>query len=482
MEVNREAENSVNRWLVLVLVCVAQFMVVLDATIVNVALPSIQRGLHFSPVSLQWIVNAYTLVFGGFLLLGGRAADLLGRQRLFIAGIAVFTVASLMNGIAPSSSVLIGGRALQGLGAALVSPAALSIVMTTFAEGRERTRALGIWSAIAAGGGAVGLVLGGLLTDTLSWRWVFFINLPIGIAAALLSLRYVPNTRAERRPETVDLGGAISVTAGLLVLVFGIVKAQEYGWTSARTLGTGALAVTLLTAFVVIELRSKEPLIRLGIFRIRSLTSANVSMLFVVSGLFAMFYFASLYVQEILGYSPLKAGVAFLPITAGIVIGAGVSQQLIRQIGVRSVPLIGLAMSSAGLFLLGRLPTHGSYAPDLLPGLMLMSIGMGLTFVPVTLIATTNIEPSDAGLASGLFNTSQQVGGALGLAALSTLAASRTRHLHGVAHATALVRGYHAAFIVGGALMVVAAILIVLLIRRADVAQIHTDEPVTATA
>jgi EmrB/QacA subfamily drug resistance transporter len=479
--VNPEAEHGVNRWLVLVLVCVAQFMVVLDATIVNVALPSIQHGLHFSPVSLQWIVNAYTLVFGGFLLLGGRAADLLGRQRLFIAGIAVFTVASLLNGIAPSSGVLIGGRALQGLGAALVSPAALSIVMTTFDEGSERTKALGVWSAIAAGGGAVGLVLGGLLTDTLSWRWVFFINLPIGIAAALLSLRYVPNTRAERRPATVDLAGAVSVTAGLLVLVFGIVKAQQYGWTSARTLGTGAVAVALLTAFVVIELRSREPLIRLGIFRVRSLTSANVSMLFVVSGLFAMFYFASLYVQEILGYSPLRAGVAFLPITAGIVIGAGLSQPLIRQIGVRSVPLIGLAMSSAGLFLLGRLPTHGSYAPDLLPGLMLMSIGMGLTFVPVTLIAPTNIEPSDAGLASGLFNTSQQVGGALGLAALSTLAASRTNHFHSLAHETALVRGYHAAFIVGGALMVVAAILIVLLIRRSDVAQIHTEEPVTAT-
>jgi len=480
--VTAKSDQGTNRWLVLVLVCVAQFMVVLDATIVNVALPSIQHGLHFSPTSLQWIVNAYTLVFGGFLLLGGRAADLLGRQRLFIAGIAVFTLASLMNGIAPSSGVLIGGRALQGLGAALVSPAALSIVMTTFAEGRERTRALGVWSAIAAGGGAVGLVLGGLLTDTLSWRWVFFINLPIGLAAALLSLRYVPNTRAERRPATVDLGGAISVTAGLLVLVFGIVKAQEYGWTSLRTLGTGALAVALLAAFVAIEYRSKEPLIRLGIFRVRSLTSANVSMLFVVSGLFAMFYFASLYVQEILGYSPLKAGVAFLPITAGIVIGAGISQQLIRQIGVRSVPLIGLAMASAGLFLLGRIPTHGTYASDLLPGLMLMSIGMGLTFVPVTLIATTNIEASDAGLASGLFNTSQQVGGALGLAALSTLAASRTSHLHNVAHATALVRGYHAAFVVGGALMVVAAILIVLLIRRSDVAQIHTEEPATATA
>jgi EmrB/QacA subfamily drug resistance transporter len=474
------APAETNRWLVLVLVCVAQFMVVLDATIVNVALPSIQRGLHFSPVSLQWIVNAYTLVFGGFLLLGGRAADLLGRQRLFIAGIVVFTAASLLNGIAPSSSVLIGGRALQGLGAALVSPAALSIVMTTFEEGRDRTRALGVWSAIAAGGGAVGLVLGGLLTDTLSWRWIFFINLPIGIAAVLLSLRYVPNTRAERRPETVDLGGAVSVTAGLLVLVFGIVKAQEYGWTSARTLGTGALAVALLATFVVIELRSKEPLIRLGIFGVRSLTSANVSMLFVMSGLFAMFYFASLYVQEILGYSPLKAGVAFLPITAGIVIGAGISQQLIRQIGVRSVPLIGLGMAAAGLFLLGRLPTHGTYASDLLPGLMLMSIGMGLTFVPVTLIATTNIAAEDAGLASGLFNTSQQVGGALGLAALSTLAANRTSNLQGVSHATALVRGYHWAFVVGGVLMVFAAFLIVLLIRRADVAQIQTDEPVTA--
>src|SRR5438445_11971316 len=233
---NREAENSVNRWLVLVLVCVAQFMVVLDATIVNVALPSIQRGLHFSPVSLQWIVNAYTLVFGGFLLLGGRAADLLGRQRLFIAGIAVFTVASLMNGLATSSSVLIGGRALQGLGGALVSPAALSIVMTTFAEGRDRTKALGIWSAIAAGGGAVGLLLGGFLTEDLSWRWVFFINLPIGIAAVLVAFRILLNTRAPVRPPTVDIAGAVTVTAGLVVLVYGIVKAPEKGWLTLHTL------------------------------------------------------------------------------------------------------------------------------------------------------------------------------------------------------------------------------------------------------
>ena len=309
--------SDTNRWLVLVIVCVAQFMVVLDATIVNVALPSIQQALHFSPSSLQWIVNAYTLVFGGFLLLGGRAADLFGRQLLFVVGVVVFTAASLLNGLASTSNVLIGGRALQGLGAALVSPAALSIVTTTFAEGRERTQALGVWSAIAAGGGAVGLVVGGFLTDVLSWRWVFFINLPIGIAAVLLALRYVPNSRAAKRPETVDVAGAVSVTAGLLVLVYDIVKAQEYGWTSARTLGLAALAALLLGAFVAIEQRSRAPLIRLSIFRTRSLTAANGAMLFVVAGLFAMFYFASLYVQDVLGYSPLKAGLAFLPVTAG---------------------------------------------------------------------------------------------------------------------------------------------------------------------
>src|SRR5579862_1808565 len=282
--------TPVNRWFILVLVCIAQFMVVLDATIVNVALPSIQHGLSFSATSLQWIVNIYTLFFGGFLLLGGRASDLLGRQWLFLAGLAVFTGASLLNGVATSSGMLIGGRAAQGLGAALVSPAALAIVTTTFAEGKERTRALGIWSAIAAGGGAVGLLLGGLLTDTLSWRWVFFINLPIGIVAFILAVRYIENTRSDERPETVDIAGATTVTSGLLVLVYDIVKAQQYGWTSARTLGLFALAAVLLAAFVAIESRSKAPLIRLGIFRRRSLTGANLSMLFVISGLFGMFY------------------------------------------------------------------------------------------------------------------------------------------------------------------------------------------------
>ena len=435
------------------------------------------------------MVNAYTLVFGGFLLLGGRASDLIGRRRLFVIGIAVFSIASLLNGIAPTAGVLVGGRALQGLGAALVSPAALSIVMTTFAEGRERTKALGIWSAIAAGGGAVGLVLGGLLTDTLSWRWVFFINLPIGIAAMLLAFRYIPESRAEKRPATADVWGAVSVTGGLLVLVYAIVNTQEYGWLSVQTFALGAVALGLLAAFIVIELRSKAPLIRLGIFKVRSLTGSNLSMLFVASALFGMFFFASIYVQEILGYSPLKAGLAFLPITGGIVIGAGLAQQLIRRIGVRGVPMIGMAMATGGLLLLSLIPTDGTYLANLFPGLMLMSIGMGLTFVPVTLIATTNIESEDAGLASGIFNTAQQVGGAIGLAALSTLAASRaSAALSGVGHptssqqASALVDGFQAAFLAGAGLMVLAALLVVTLIRRADVAQIHAAEQAAAMA
>jgi EmrB/QacA subfamily drug resistance transporter len=473
--------GQVNRWLVLGLVCIAQFMVILDATIVNVALPSIQRGLHFSPTSLQWIVNAYTLVFGGFLLLGGRAADLLGRQRLFIAGVALFSVASLVNGVASSSGMLVGGRALQGLGAALVSPAALSIVTTTFAEGRERTQALGVWSAIAAGGGAVGLVLGGLLTETLSWRWVFFINLPIGVAAILLSLRFIPESRADEEPKTADVAGAVSVTAGLLVLVFGIVKAPDYGWGSLRTLGLGALALLLLIGFVLIELRSRAPLIRLGIFRMRSLTVSNTSMLLVMSGLFAMFYFASIYVQEVLGYGPLKAGLAFLPFTVGIVIGAGLAQQLIQRLGVRVVPLLGLALAIAGMLLFVRITVDGTYLGQLLPAIAVTSIGMGLTFVPITLLATTNVAGEDAGLASGLFNTSQQVGGALGLAVLSTIAASRTRHVADIGHSAALVSGFRYAFITGAALMLTAVLLLAALIRERHVARINAEEAAPVT-
>jgi EmrB/QacA subfamily drug resistance transporter len=470
--------SETNRWLVLVLVCIAQFMVILDATIVNVALPSIQHGLHFSATSLQWIVNAYALVFGGFLLLGGRASDLLGRQRLFIAGVVVFTAASLINGLATSSGVLIAGRALQGLGAALVSPAALSIVTTTFAEGKERTKALGVWSAIAAGGGAVGLIVGGLLTETLSWRWIFFVNLPIGIAAALLSLRFIPNSKPDERPETADVAGAVTVTGGLLVLVYAIVKAQVYGWGSSKTIGLFALAAVLLASFVIIELRSKAPLIRLGIFRMRSLTSSNISMLLVASGIFSMFYFASIYLQEVVGYGPLKAGFAFLPFTFGIVIGAGVAQPLISRIGIRATTAIGLSLGTIGLALFTQVTTQGVYFSEVFPGIAVMSIGMGLTFVPLTLLATTNVANEDAGLASGIFNTSQQIGGALGLAILSTLAASRTSHLtgQGVSRPEALTRGFHVAFAVGA--MFLAAGLVVLLvgIRKRHVESIDVQD------
>jgi EmrB/QacA subfamily drug resistance transporter len=478
--------SETNRWLVLVLVCIAQFMVILDATIVNVALPSIQHGLHFSATSLQWIVNAYALVFGGFLLLGGRASDLLGRQRLFIAGIVVFTAASLVNGLATSSGVLIGGRALQGLGAALVSPAALSIVTTTFAEGKERTRALGVWSAIAAGGGAVGLIVGGLLTETLSWRWIFFVNLPIGIAAALLSLRFIPNSKPNERPETADVAGAVTVTGGLLVLVYAIVKAQVYGWGSGKTIGLFAAAVALLVAFVIVELRSKAPLIRLSIFRMRSLTSSNISMLLVASGIFSMFYFASIYLQEVVGYGPLKAGFAFLPFTFGIVIGAGSSQPLISRIGIRATTAIGLTLGTIGLALFTQVTTHGTYFSQVFPGIAVMSIGMGLTFVPLTLLATTNVANEDAGLASGIFNTSQQIGGALGLAVLSTLAASRTSHLEGqgIAHPEALTRGFHVAFAVGA--MFLAAGLVVLLVgirkRHVEAIDVPNNEVVAELA
>ncbi|MHB8487673.1 MAG: MFS transporter [Candidatus Dormibacteria bacterium] len=479
--------RRVNPWLVLVIVGLAQFMVVLDATIVNVALPSIQRGLHFSPVSLQWIVNAYTLAFGGFLMLGGRAADLIGRRRLFLIGIVLFSAASLMNGLAGSAGILVAGRALQGLGGALVSPAALSVLTTTFAEGRERTTALGVWSAVAVGGGAVGLLLGGVLTSLFSWQWVFFVNVPVGVIAIALALRFVPESRVENAGRGVDIAGAASITAGLVVLVYALVNAQSAGWISAETLGLGALAVALLAAFVTIESRLRHPLIRLGIFRMRSITGANAAMLLVAGGMFAMFFFASIYAQEVLGYSALRAGLAFLPVTLGIIAGAGLSQQLIRRVGVRAVGLTGMSIAAVGLIVLSRIPVAGTYLGDLFPGLMIMSVGMGLTFVPITLIATTNVAASDAGLASGLLNTAQQLGGAIGLAVLSTLAANTTAHtLSALGHApspadgvSALVSGFHVAFLVGALLMLSGAVILAATVRRGDVARIDSTNEET---
>jgi EmrB/QacA subfamily drug resistance transporter len=478
------AKNATNPWVVLVLICFAQFMVILDATIVNVALPSIQKDLHLSEGNLQWIVNAYTLVFGGFLLLGGRMGDLLGRKRLFLIGLVIFTGASLFDGLASSEGMLIAARSLQGLGAALISPAALSIIATTFKEGAERAKALAVWAAIAIGGSAVGLVLGGVLTQYFSWPWIFFVNVPVGIVTFVLSFRLIPESRDEQVERNYDIAGAVTVTGGLMALVYAIVDAQQAGWGSAKTLGFFALAAALLVAFVLIELRTKAPLVRLSIFRIRSLLTANIAMFLAMSGMFAMFFFNTLYIQRVLGFGPLKAGVAFLPFSAGIMISAGIASQFAPRLGVRPVAAAGFILSTAGLILLTQLPVHGSYLTNVLPSIALSSLGMGAVFMPLTLIATTGLEDADQGLASGLFNTSQQIGGALGLAVLSTLATSKTPS---VGSPTAnLVTGFHWAFGAGAVAMVVGLGVMVAMLRSRHVAQIEAEaasgEPVAVGA
>jgi len=472
-------KHAMNPWLVLVLICMAQFMVVLDATIVNVALPSIQKDLGLSEANLQWIINAYTLLFGGFLLLGGRAGDLLGRKRVFLVGLVIFTTASLLTGLATSSGMLIGFRSLQGLGAALISPAALSIISTTFAEGKERARALGVWAAIAIGGSAFGLVLGGWLTQSFSWPWIFFVNVPVGVATFLLALRFVPESREEGAHRSYDIAGAVTITGGLMSLVYAIVKAETEGWTASTTLIFFAVAIALIVAFVLRELRAVQPLVRLSIFRVRSLLTANLTMFLVFSGMFAMFFFNTLYIQRVLGYHPLKAGVAFLPFTAGIMISAGIASGFAPRIGVRPVAAAGMILTAIGMLFFARMPVHGSYAVDVLPGMILASLGMGAVFMPLTLIATTGLEDEDQGLASGLFNTSQQIGGALGLAILSTIAASKT---HGGSPAQ-LVHGFHYAFAGGAVIVLLGLAVMVALLRKRHVAKIEAierAEPVTA--
>ncbi len=475
------SRHSTNPWVVLVIICLAQFMVVLDATIVNVALPHIQSSLGFTEASLQWVINAYTLVFAGFLLLGGRAGDLLGRKRLFLVGLVVFTAASLLDGISSSSGMLIGFRALQGLGAALISPAALSIISTTFAEGKERARALGVWAAIAIGGSAVGLVLGGALTQSLSWRWIFFVNVPVGILTFLAALRIVPESKDEHVHHGYDIAGAVTVTGGLMVLVYGLVNSAQHGWGSTVTIGSFIAAAALLTAFVLIEQRSAEPLVRLSIFRVRSLLTANLAMFLAFSGMFAMFFFNSLYIQNVLGFGPLKAGVSFLPFTAGVMLSAGLASSFAPRIGVRPVAAAGMVLTVIGMVLFARMPVGGSYAVDVLPGMIIGSLGMGAIFMPLTLVATTGLEDEDQGLASGLFNTSQQVGGALGLAILTTIAAS---HTHGGSPA-AQVHGFHYAFAGAGVLVALSLVVLLALLRKRDVARIEAEaksEPALASA
>ncbi len=458
--------------LALMLLAMTQFVVVIDASIVNVALPSIGAALHFSRDDLSWVVNAYTLTFGGFLLLGGRLADLLGRRRMFMLGLVVFSLASLAGGLAQSEAWLIIARAIQGMGAAIVSPAALSIITTTFAEGAERNRALGIWGAVAGMGGAAGVLLGGILTSGLSWRWVLFVNVPIGLIAATLAPRLLLESRAENGTEGFDIPGAVTVTAGLALLVYTVVDAVNVGWGSTGTLLRLAGSAALLVAFVVIERRQRHPLMPFSIFRLRTLRGANIVGLLIGMSLFSMFFFISLYLQDVLGFSPIKTGVSYLPLAGGIVLAAGAASQLTTRVGFKPTLIAGLLFIAGALLWFSRVPAPGgSFAADVLGPSLLAAIGLGLAFVSVTIAAVTGTKPHEAGLASGLINTAQQVGGALGLAILATVANSRTQSLvHSGVHSTAiaLTNGFDRAFLVGAGFAIAGAILAAVLISSRD--------------
>jgi EmrB/QacA subfamily drug resistance transporter len=472
-----------NPWLSVAIVCIAQLMVVLDATIVNVALPSIQRGLGLSPANLQWVVNAYTLTFGGFLLLGGRMADLFGRRRLFVIGVAVFTAASFLNGIAVSSGMLIASRALQGFGAALVSPAALAVVNTTFPPGDDQRKALSLFAAISAGGAAIGLLLGGILTQALSWPWIFFVNIPIGLLAIPLALRFVPASRGEGAAGGADVFGALSITAGLALLIYTIVRTQNEGWGSLSTLGLGAVAIALIVSFVITESRVRAPLVRLSIFRVRALAAGDTAMFFLAAGMYANFYFGTLYLQDILHFKPIATGFAFLPVAVLIGIAAGISQRLVPRFGIRTVAIGGVTVGAAGLALMVRAAVHSTYAGTLLPSFVLLAVGLGLAFVPATLISVSSVEAEDAGLSSGLFNTAQQIGGALGLAILATVAATHTSDLLAAlgSHPThdqvtaATVSGYRLAFVVAAGLMLIADVVLVTFLRKRHIAHVAVE-------
>ncbi len=474
------------RWLVLALLAMAQFVVILDASIVNVALPSIGADLHISERNLPWVVNAYVLTFGGFLLLGGRLADLLGRRRVFMSGLVLFALASLAGGLAQTEAELIIARAVQGLGAAILSPAALSIVTTTFAEGAERNRALGVWGAVAGSGGAAGVLLGGVLTDGLGWEWVLFVNVPIGIGAALLAPRLLEESREEGVHRSFDVAGAVSVTTGLSVLVYALVDADRAGWGSTQTIVLLALAVVLLAGFVAIELRAKAPLVPFRIFRSRTVTGANVTGLLIGASLFSMFFFISLYMQQVLHYSPLKSGVSYLPLALTIIVSAGVASQLVTRVGLKPVLVAGLVLIAAGLVWFAQISPTGGFASDILGPSLLAALGLGFAFVPVTIAAVSGIAPADSGLASGLINTSQQVGGALGLAILSTVSTStisdslRGAHGPGVVPA-ALTDGFSSAFATGTAFAILGVVLALVLVRSSD-SRAQVGQPVDVVA
>src|SRR4051812_18223576 len=471
------------KWLALALLATTQFVIVLDAAIVNVAIPSIGRELHFSEENLTWIPNAYALTFGGFLLLGGRMADLLGRRRLFMAGLVLFSLASLLGGLSTTEGQLIAARALQGLGAALLAPSALSMVTTTFAEGAERNKALGVWGAVSGSGGAAGVLLGGVLTEYLGWEWVLWVNVPIGVVAAILAPRLLVESRKAAETRTFDALGAITVTAGLSLLVYALVDTINAGWGSSQTIGLLALSAALIGVFVLTELRSRAPLMPFRIFRLRTLTGANVVGLLIGSAIFAMFFFLSRYMQQVLGYDALKAGLSYLPLAIAIIVSAGIASQLVTKLGFKPVLVAGMALVTVALLWFAQVPVDGSYVSDLLAPMVIAAVGLGFAFVPVTIAAVSNISADDSGLASGLINTSQQVGGALGLAILGTIASSRTTDLVVAAHGApsalpeALTEGFQRAFLAGAGFGILGIVATLVLVRGSDSRAIVGAEP-----
>lgn len=465
----KTAKKETNHWLILVLVALAQFMVVLDVSIVNVALPSIQKAFSMTQTDLQWIVTAYTLAFGGFLLLGGRAADLFGRRKIFLSGVVAFTLFSLGCGLSQSGHMIVIFRALQGLAGAFMSPAALSIVLVTYREGHERNVALAVWGAVASGGAAVGVLLGGILTQYLDWRWNFFVNVPVGLAVIFFSLRLLDRHESTVEHNNLDLPGAVLATGGLIMLVYGLVKAPHYGWTDNLTLIYLGIAAAALIAFVYNESRARHPLMPLHLFKIRNLSGANALMMCMTAGMFSIFFFTTLYLQQILGYTPVKTGLSFLVVPFAIAIAATNTPRLVKKIGYKPILMVAPLIVSAGLFYMSHIPVNGSFWGDIAPGLILLGFGMGMTFISVTIAATSGVPHHESGVASGILNTSQQVGGAVGLAVLTGIATSAAAdylvnlQLHAApSHfqvAQATVHGFHDGFLIASTFGVAAALI-----------------------
>jgi EmrB/QacA subfamily drug resistance transporter len=473
-----------SRWLALYVLCAASLMIVLDVTIVGVALPSIREDLGFSETSLAWVVNAYLLTYGGFLLLGGRLGDLFGHRRLFLIGITLFTMASLACGLATSQGFLVVGRGVQGLGGAIASAVSLSLMVNLFTEPGERAKAMGIFGFVASGGGSIGVLLGGILTDVLSWHWIFLVNFPIGVLVVLFSLRLLPEVHIPIANRRLDVAGAVTITASLMIAVYAIVNGNQNGWTSVETLGLLAVAVAIFAAFLVIETVVSSPLVPLALFKLRNLAVADVVGVLWAAAMFAWFFLTALYLQFVLGYSPLQVGLGFLP--GNLIMGVlsiGVSAKLVMRYGFRAPLAAGLGFAGLGLLLLARVPVDGNYVVDVLPSMILLGLGAGVAFNPVLLAAMSDVEPQESGLASGIINTSFMMGGAVGLAVLASVAASRTSDLldAGESNAAALTGGYHVAFLVGALFALGAAAIGGLLLRNQPIPA-HEGEPAVEAA